>query len=146
MSLLNGASPSVFLIGATLALLIGGMASVVGLDRDRAFYPTVLMVVASYYILFAAIGGEPGVLTVELGIAAVFVVLALAGFRRSLWLVAAALAGHGTFDLFHGRLVTNPGMPAWWPAFCMAYDVVAGVYLAVLLRRRPGDVRREGHP
>ena len=37
MNLLNGASPSVFLIGATLALVIGGMASVVGLDRDRAF-------------------------------------------------------------------------------------------------------------
>ena len=92
------------------------------------------------------IGGESGVLTVELGIAAVFVVLALAGCRQSLWHVAAALAAHGIFDVFHGRLATNRGMPAWWPAFCMAYDVVAGAYLAVLLRRRPGDVRREGDP
>ena len=29
-------------------------ARFVGFDRDRAFYPTVLMVIASYYVLFAA--------------------------------------------------------------------------------------------
>jgi hypothetical protein len=140
MSLLSGASSSALLVGAVLALVVGLMASVVGLDRDRAFYPTVVMVVASYFVLFAVLGGERRALAVELGFAMVFVVLALAGFRRSLWIVAAALVGHGVFDVFHGQLVTNPGLPEWWPAFCMAYDVVAGSYLVVLLRRRPGNV------
>ncbi len=60
---------------------------------------------------------------------------AIVGFKRSLWLVAAALAAHGVFDLFHGHLVDNPGVPRWWPHFCLAYDVVAAAYLALLLAR-----------
>jgi len=48
-------------------------------------------------------------------------------------LVVAALIAHGVFDFVHGRIVSNPGVPAWWPSFCLAYDVGAGVYLAWLL-------------
>jgi hypothetical protein len=36
----------------------------------------------------------------------------IVGFKRSLWLVAAALAVHGVFDLFHGQWIENPGVPA----------------------------------
>jgi hypothetical protein len=54
-----------------------------------------------------------------------FAALAVAGFKRKLWIVAAALAGHGVFDAVHGTLLTNPGVPVWWPAFCLAYDVTA---------------------
>ena len=42
-----------YLIGLLLASAVAGMAAIVGLDRDRAFYPTVLSVIASYYVLFA---------------------------------------------------------------------------------------------
>jgi hypothetical protein len=31
-----------FLVGALLAVAIGLMATTVGLDRDRAFYPTIM--------------------------------------------------------------------------------------------------------
>jgi hypothetical protein len=61
------------------------------------------------------------------------------GFRTSLWLVAAALAAHGLFDLVHARLIINPGVPTWWPPFCLSFDVVAAAYLAwLLLQRRTG--------
>jgi hypothetical protein len=123
------------LIGALLALAVGVLGTVVGLDRDRAFYPTIMIVIACLYVLFAAIGGSPQVMLSEAAVGAVFVVAALVGFKRSLWLVAAALAAHGVFDAFHGQLIANPGVPAWWPPFCAAYDVVAGGYLAFLLRR-----------
>jgi len=53
----------------------------------------------------------------------------------SLWLVAVALAAHGVFDLVHARIITNPGVPGWWPQFCGAYDVAAGAYLAWMLKR-----------
>jgi len=33
-------------------------------------------------------------------------------------------------------LLSNPGVPGWWPAFCLAYDVTAAAYLAWLLKRR----------
>jgi hypothetical protein len=111
------------------------MATVVGLDRDRAFYPTVMMVVAPYYALFAVMGGSTHALLIEGAVATVFLAVALVGFRYSLWLVVAALASHGVLDLFHGQLIANPGVPVWWPAFCLAYDGVAAGYLAFLQLR-----------
>jgi hypothetical protein len=122
-----------FVIGTVLALLIGLLATFSGLDRDRAFYPTVMIVIALYYALFAVMGGSIQVLVSESIVIAAFVGASIAGFRRSLWLVVAALAAHGAFDLVHGELIDNSGVPSWWPHFCLAYDVVAAVYLAWLL-------------
>lgn len=122
------------LIGAGLALGIGLFATFVGLDRDRAFYPVIVVVIASYYALFAVTGGSTPTLVVEALVAGAFLAVAVAGFKTSLWLVVAALALHGLFDVVHGRVIANPGVPAWWPGFCGAYDVVAALYLAWLLR------------
>lgn len=122
-----------YLIGVVLALATGVFGTVFGFDRERGFYPVVLVVIASYYALFAVMGGAMGALAVEVGIMVGFVALAVVGFRRAPWLVVAALAGHGVLDMVHPHLVTNPGVPAWWPVFCMAFDVVAAGYLAVRL-------------
>ena len=111
------------------------MARSVGFDRDRAFYPTVVMVVASYYVLFAVMGGTVQALILESSVMAVFIVSAIIGFRSNQWIVVAALVGHGIFDCFHGLVITNAGMPEWWPAFCGSYDVCAGGCLAWLLMR-----------
>lgn len=127
------------LVGAVLALAVGAFARAAGLDRDRAFYPTVTIVVASFYSLFATMGGSARALVLETTVAGVFVAAAVVGFRSSLWIVAVALGGHGVFDLVHDALVANPGMPRWWPAFCSTYDIVAAAFLAWLLRR--GHIR-----
>jgi hypothetical protein len=124
-----------YLVGALLALAVGALGTVVGLDRDRAFYPTVMLVIASYYVLFAVMGGSTHALLIETAVATLFLTVTLVGFKSSLWLVVAALASHAILDLFHGRLIANPGVPVWWPAFCLAYDGVAAGYLAFLLRR-----------
>lgn len=123
------------LIGIALAVSVGLLLSWSRMDRDRAVYPVAMIVIGSYYLLFALIGQSPASLLVELTAFAVFAAAAIAGFRSSLWLVVAALATHGVFDLFHGLLVSNPGVPTWWPGFCAAYDVIAAAYLAVLLMR-----------
>jgi hypothetical protein len=123
-------------IGACLALAVGAFATLVGLDRDRAFYPTVAIVIASLYSLFAVMGGSTRALVVESIVGVGFIVLAVMGFRSSLWVVVAALGAHGVFDLVHGRLIHNPGVPPWWPAFCLAYDVAAAAYLAWLITSR----------
>jgi hypothetical protein len=122
------------LIGAFLALAVGLLATPVGFDRDRAFYPTVTMVIASYYVLFAAMGGSDEALVIELSVGAVFLAVAVAGFRSSLWLVAGALVAHGIFDFVRGTAIANPGVPIWWPRVCLAYDVTAAGYLAWLLK------------
>lgn len=109
----------------------------VGFDRDRAFYPTVMIVIASYYVLFAVSGGAADIIAIEAAIMAIFAGLAIAAFKRSLWLVVAALAAHGLFDWLLAPQIPNAGVPAWWPQFCLAYDVVAAAYLAHRLIRAP---------
>ena len=125
-----------YLIGSVLACLAAAFGNLVGMDRDRAFYATVLVVVATYYLLFACMAGSTAALLAELLPALLFVGLAGWGFRASSWLVVGGLALHGVFDLFHATVITNPGVPAWWPGFCMSYDVAAAACLAVLLLRR----------
>lgn len=130
-----------YLIGTGLALIVGAFATVAGFDRDRSFYPTVLIVVALYYDLFAIMGGVEGALVPEIAASMIFVVLSAVGFRTSLWIVVVALAGHGLFDFVHGHLIDNLGVPAWWPMFCASYDVSAAVYLAWrLVTRRTAAV------
>jgi hypothetical protein len=128
-----------YLVGIALALTVSGLATLVGFDRDRAFYSTVLAVVASYYVLFAVMGGSGHALVVETLVMIGFLLAAGIGFKRSLWLVAAGLAAHGVLDFFHGGLVANPGVPEWWPAFCGAYDITAAAFLAWLLTRRGSE-------
>lgn len=122
-----------YVIGVVLAIGVCVFARVSGFDRDRAFYPTVLIVVASYYILFAAMGSYGPVIAVETVAACGFAAMAVVGFRKSAWVVVAGLVGHGVFDFFHHFLVQNSGVPEWWPGFCLAFDALAGIFLGGLL-------------
>lgn len=121
------------IVGIVLALVISAFARIVGLDRDRAFYPTVMIVIALLYSLYAVLGESTHALVLELLVGTVFIAAAVAGFRSTLWIVAVALAAHGIFDLVHGAVIANPGVPAFWPQFCAAYDIVAAACLAWLL-------------
>lgn len=125
--------------GAAIAIAVGVFATVVGFDRDRSLYPAILVVIASYYALFAAIDGSGHTAALEtIGLAA-FAAVAVFGFRTSLWVVVAGMVGHGMFDLSHARLIDNGGVPTWWPLWCLGYDCVAGGYLAWRLRARKID-------
>ena len=124
-----------YLIGGVLALGISIGATAIGFDRERSFYPTVLIVIALLYALFAMMAGSTHALLLESLPIALFVLAAVTGFKKRLWWVVAGLIGHGLFDFVHGHFISNPGVPAWWPGFCGTYDVVAGAYLAFLLRR-----------
>lgn len=124
------------LIGIGLAPVIVVLGRLSGMDRDRAMYPISLIVIAAYYVLFATMGGAQA-LPSELIAATVFVVIAIIGFRTSLWWAAAGITGHGVFDFFvHPHLTPNTGMPVFWPAFCGSIDVALGVLIAILLLRR----------
>jgi hypothetical protein len=127
-----------YAIGIAAAATVGLFATVIGFDKDRSFYPVVLIVIATLYLLFAVMAKSTDSLVAEVLPALVFVAMAALGFRKTPWLVVAGLALHGVFDFFHRAVIANPGVPEWWPGWCLAYDVVAAAYLAALiLIRRP---------
>ena len=64
---------------------------------------------------------------------------AIIAFKLSPWILVAGLGGHAIFDLVHGYVVTHPGVPAYWPAFCLAVDVSLAAALEVLIRARPAS-------
>jgi hypothetical protein len=125
-----------YTIGLVLSVAGIGMAVIAGLGRDRSFYSTIMIVIASYYVLFAAMGGSGRTVILESLIAVGFLTVAIIGFKTNLWIVVAALVGHGLFDSVHHQFIANPGVPKWWPGFCLAFDVAAGVILAILLSSR----------
>ena len=131
-----------YITGIVLGVLTGLLARLAGFDRDRALYPAVLIVIPFYYVLFAVMGGSERALLAESFLAIVFTTLAVVGFRSSLWLVVAALAAHGVWDSVHDRLVSNPGVPAFWPSFCLSIDLTLAAVLAWVLRRGIARARR----
>jgi FtsH-binding integral membrane protein len=122
-----------YAIGLILGLGVAAGAAMIGFDRERAFYPTVLMVIASYYVLFAVMGASTRTLALEIVVASVFFLAAVVGFKTSPWLLVAAIVGHGVFDFAHHWFIDNPGVPHWWPGFCLAFDVSFGAFLAARL-------------
>ena len=130
------------LIGIGLGLAVCILGTMIGLDRDRAFYPTITIVIASYYALFAIMGGSVHALAIESIAIAAFLLISIVGFKTNLWLIVGALCAHGVFDFVHDKLIADPGVPSWWPAFCLTFDLVAGAYLATLIVRGRVTSRR----
>jgi hypothetical protein len=132
-------------VGIVLSLGVALFARGVGFDRDRSFYPTVLLVIASYYALFAVMSGSTHALITESIVMVGFLVAAVMGFKSSRWIVVAGFLAHGALDTFHGMVIANPGVPSWWPAFCFAYDVGAAAGIALfakaLTRGRTEELR-----
>lgn len=124
------------MIGIVLALVVGLFATLIGFDRDRSLYPVILIVIASYYCLFAVMGGSAHALFIETAIFAAFGAIAVLGFKTNMGWIIAALAAHGAMDLVHHDLVTNAGVPDYWPQFCSAYDITAAIYLGLLVLHR----------
>lgn len=120
-----------YAVGVFLALSACSLSMLAGFDRDRALYPVMLIVIASYYDLFAVMGGAG--LGPEAAVSLGFAAVSIVGFRFNLWIVAAAMAAHGVFDFVHGALIANPGVPVWWPEFCLSFDLVAAAFLGWLL-------------
>jgi hypothetical protein len=100
--------------------------------EDAIVYALGLVLIAAVYIGFAVADGRRTVITVETGVASVFVIVAAVAVTGSAWLLVAGLAGHGLKDLWQHRteFVANT---RWWPPFCAAVDFVAAGLIAVTI-------------
>jgi hypothetical protein len=123
-------------VGILLAVGVAVLGKFTRFDQDRSFYSTVLVIVASYYVLFAVLGGSGHSLIKELVAAVAFSIVAIVGALYLPTLVGIGIAAHGLFDLVHDGLIENSGVPTWWPVFCASIDVMLGLWVIMLTRSR----------
>src|SRR5881409_1261020 len=137
-----------YAIGIALAILTALLVTTAGFDRDRAVYPTLLIMIASYYVLFAVMGGSVHALSIESVVMLGFALVVVRGFAVNLWWVVGAMEGHGVFDFVRSRLIENRGVTARWSAFCLAFEVCLSLRGRCMARPRAGLLpsvqRREG--
>ena len=129
-------------VGVLLAIAIAALAKFTRFDEERSFYSTVLVIIASYYVLFAVLSGSSHALVWELVIAVVFSTVAIIGALFLPTLVGTGIIAHGLFDLVHDILIENSGVPTWWPTFCGSLDVLLGLWVIALTRSRPNGMFR----
>jgi hypothetical protein len=125
-----------FVVGVLLAIAIAALAKFTRFDEDRSFYSTVLVIIASYYVLFAVLGDSSHALVWELVIAVAFSTVAIIGALVLPTLVGIGIIAHGLFDLVHDIIIDNPGVPTWWPMFCASIDILLGLWVVILTRSR----------
>jgi len=110
-------------------------------------YATGLLTLPTLYASFALRAGEQAVAVKEMIYGIPFVVaglvFAIVSVRHSAVVVGALWILHGLYDLTHSQLITNTGVPGWYPVWCFSVDVVIGAYLLWLSRRVPdANLRR----
>ena len=129
-----------FITGVGLAVVLAVFGKLTGYEKDRSFFPTLLIVIASYYLLFAILDGSVSTILIEIAIASFFIVLAIWGSYRFPLIVGAGIALHGIFDFMYGHLYVNNGVPVWWPAFCAGIDIPFGLWIMYLsYKTRPAN-------
>lgn len=114
---------------------------------ERWVYALGLLTLPGLYTMFALQAGDQAVVIEEMIYGIPFVVagivFALVSVRGSAVVVGALWLLHGVYDLVHGRLFTNTGVPGWYPVWCFMVDAVVGAYLLWLSRRIPdADLRK----
>jgi len=118
-----------FITGVGLAVVLAVFGKLTSYEKDRSFFPTLLIVIASYYLLFAILDGSVSTILIEIAIASFFIVLAIWGSYQFPIIVGAGIALHGIFDFMYGHFYLNNGVPVWWPAFCAGIDIPFGLWV-----------------
>lgn len=106
-----------------------------GMLEERSGTAVLVAAIAVFYPVFAiaSAAGWP-VIVFHLFICAAFLGAAAWGFQTGTLALAGLLVLHGVFDAI-AAVVHAPG-PEWWPAFCAGVDIVAGLALFWLVRRK----------
>jgi len=98
------------------------------------FLAVLLGFVGAIYFGFAVADGRVTVLLVEFSVSGVF----LAAGAVALWadspaILAAGYAAHAAWDLVHHPRAVSTPVRNWYPPFCVAFDMVAAVFILVWL-------------
>ncbi|MDH5546998.1 MAG: hypothetical protein OEZ43_15510 [Gammaproteobacteria bacterium] len=125
-----------YIAGIITALCVALPAHALRFDKDTSFYPTILIVIALYYVLFAAMSGIAASIVAESMIALLFIGTAAFSKKFPFLAVGLGLIAHGLFDLMHNQFIEISTVPLWWPAYCATVDVLLGLWVLYLWRLR----------
>lgn len=122
----------------TLVVVLRGRGRRGSVLERSAFAIFLALMPMVYVVSRLRFGGSANWLWLELLGQGVFAGLALVGARRSPWILAAGIAGHGLlWDSWHyGR---TPFMPDWYAIACLIVDVGWGLYVATQARTWRGN-------
>ncbi len=105
------------LIGAAVGVLTILLARFI--RGERWLYSLGLLTLPGLYAFFALRAGEQAVGVKEMIYGVPYVVaglvFAFVSVRQSAVVVGLLWLLHGLYDLVHSRLITNPGVPGWYP-------------------------------
>jgi hypothetical protein len=126
-------------VGAVLGVLFVLAARAWTGSTGRLVLGIGLVVTALIYVGFAlAAEDRSRSLVIEMVGVLLFGLLAWLGLRRSLWWLSIGWLGHVAWDVGLHLDRTLAGVPAWYPLFCIGFDlVVAGYLLAPASQPRP---------
>ena len=135
------------ILGLLIAFIAIAMAKDVGLP-PRAFALS-LTVLPAIYMLFALMVGDLGAMALEFAYGLPYFMLGYLcfkrGFKGSGMVVVALWALHAVYDVYHHLLVANAGVPFWYPALCLGFDIMIVMYLLRLVSRQNGfDITDNG--
>lgn len=99
-------------------------------------YPILLASFPVYYWVFAVYASDYRALLIEFVASVGFLAITYVAYNyrsfATLMLLAIGYVAHAVYDIYHDALFINRGVPAWWPEFCGAVDVLIGVYMIYL--------------
>lgn len=133
---------------ATIAALfaVGAAITLRSLGRDRQrlealFLALVLGFMPLIYLAAAIMHGDVAEIAIECAGLLIFGGIAVLGFRRGTWIIAAGIIAHGVIwdGWRHGGA---PYIEDWYPLGCLAFDLGFGLMVlghAVGTRRREAD-------
>jgi uncharacterized membrane protein HdeD (DUF308 family) len=121
-------------IGLLLALLLISFSKNIRFGRETGYHFSILVTVSSYYVVFSCVSGEA--LIAELFVAFLFVLMALAGALNNIRIIGLGIFLHGVFDVFHHEIISNSGVPDWWPTFCATFDFIFGLWVMVSFNKK----------
>lgn len=103
----------------------------------KIFAATTLVAIAFIYVGFALKNNTVNSIILEVVMALVFYFIALIGYVRNNFLIAYGIILHGVWDICHhnGFLIPTD-IPSYWPVFCSVIDLIVGLYLLVVFKRR----------
>lgn len=121
-----------FFIGALLSVIVLFQTKIMGLEDNKGFFTSLLVVIPTYYILFAYV--STGLILEEIIVSLLFIIIATIGALYSFFIIGIGLVLHGVFDLVHDSFINNPGVPNWWTLFCAGADFVLGLWILYITK------------